>query len=103
MRAASTAWTVAGTCRLSSGLRQTIGAPLPDQHPGLHQGAHALLQEEGIALRAGNQELRERRQAGIVPQQGLEQAASALAGAAGRAGAACSTVLLPQPCWYSGR
>ena len=36
---------------------QTIGTPLPDQHAGLHQGAHALLQKEGIALRAGNQEL----------------------------------------------
>ena len=37
-------------------LCQTIGAPLPDQHPGLHQGAHTLLQKEGIALRAGDQE-----------------------------------------------
>ena len=80
MRAASTACTVAGTCRLASGLRQAIGPGLPDQHPRLHQGAHALLQEEGIALGARDQERRERRQAGVVPQQGLEELVSARRG-----------------------
>ena len=45
----------------------------PDQHPGLHQGAHALFQKEGIALGAGDQELCERRQTGVIPQQRLEE------------------------------
>ena len=58
---------------LGSGLRQAIGPRLADQHPGLHQGAHALLQKEGIALGARDQELLERCQAGVVPQQGLQQ------------------------------
>ena len=53
MRAASSACTVAGTCKRVERLRETIGAVFPDQHPGLHQGAHTLLQKEGIALRAG--------------------------------------------------
>ena len=83
MRAASTACTVAGTWMVWQGLRQAIGARLADQHPGLHQGAHALLQEEGIALRARDQQLRERRQAGVVPQQGLRAMSSALAGGSG--------------------
>ncbi len=67
---------------VGSGLRQAIGPRLADQHPGLHQGAHALLQEEGIALGARDQELRERRQAGVVPEQGLQKS-SALAGGSG--------------------
>ena len=54
-------------------LRQAIGSRLADQHPGLHQGAHALLQKEGIALGARDQELLERRQAGVIPQQGLQE------------------------------
>jgi hypothetical protein len=36
---------------------QAIGAALAYQDPGLHQGAHALFQKEGVALGAGNQEL----------------------------------------------
>ena len=56
MRAASTACTVAGTWMLGSGLRQAIGPRLADQHLRLHQGPHALLQEEGIALGALDQE-----------------------------------------------
>ncbi len=54
-------------------LRQAIGPRLAHQHPGLHQGAHALFQKEGIALGARNQELLERRQAGVVPEQGLQE------------------------------
>ena len=77
MRAASTACTVAGTCRLSAGLRQAIGPELPDQYPRLHQGAHALLQKEGIALGARDQELFERREAGVVPQQRLKNGVGA--------------------------
>ena len=61
-------------------LRQAIGPRLAHQHPGLHQGAHALLQKEGIALGARDQELLERHQAGVVPQQGLQE----LVGTGGR-------------------
>jgi hypothetical protein len=50
-----------------------IGATVPLQGPGLHQGAHTLLQKEGIALRAGNQELREGHQTRVISQEGLEQ------------------------------
>ena len=57
MRAASTACTVAGTCRRSRGCAEMIGARRPDQHPGLDQRVHALLQKEGIAFGAGDQEL----------------------------------------------
>ena len=49
MRAASTACTVTGTQAVER-FDETIGARLPDQHPGFHQGAHTLLQEEGIPL-----------------------------------------------------
>ena len=55
------------------GLRQAIGARRADQHPGLHQGAHALLQEEGVALGARDQERCERCQTGVIPQQRLQQ------------------------------
>jgi hypothetical protein len=47
-------------------------ARLAYQHPGLHQGAHALLQEEGVAFGARNQELLERHQARVLSQQGIE-------------------------------
>ena len=48
MRAASTACTVAGICRLVR-LRQPIGTRRADEHPRLYQGAHAFLQKERIA------------------------------------------------------
>ena len=53
------------------GLPQAIGRTLADQDPRLGQGAYALFQEEGIALRARNEQVGERLQAGVVPQQGL--------------------------------
>jgi hypothetical protein len=42
----------------------------PNQHPGPHQGTHTLLQKEGVALGARDQEGLERCQTGVVPQQG---------------------------------
>jgi hypothetical protein len=54
-------------------LGQTIRAPFPDQHLRFYQGAHALLQKEGIALRARDQQLGERCQARLVSEQGLQQ------------------------------
>src|SRR5262249_39100308 len=54
------------------GLPQAIGARLAYQHPGLHKRAHTLLQEEGVPLRARQQEGRERRQAGVVSEQRVQ-------------------------------
>ena len=81
IRAARTACTVAGT-GMAAGPppgNRPLGRP---QDPGLHQRPHALLQEEGIALRALDQELRQGRQAGVVPQE-RRRKASALAGGKG--------------------
>ncbi len=55
------------------GLRQVIGPTRADQHPGLHQSAHAFFQEEGIALRARDEELEERRQGRVVPEEPVQQ------------------------------
>ena len=52
---------------------QAIGPRVADQHLRFHQGAHALLQEEGVPLGALDQALFERLQTGIVPQEALEQ------------------------------
>ena len=76
-------------------LRQAVRPRFAHQHPGLHQGAHALLQEEGVALGARNQELLEGRQAGIIPQQGLQELRRRWPAAAGRAAVACSTSCCP--------
>jgi hypothetical protein len=54
-------------------LRETIDPAFPNQHLRLHQGADALLQKEGITASAGAQEPRERRQTGIVPEQGVQE------------------------------
>jgi len=54
-------------------LSQMVGPRGAHQHLSLHQGAHALLQKERVALGAGNQEWRERLHAGIVPQQSRKQ------------------------------
>jgi hypothetical protein len=54
------------------GLPQAIGPRCADQDPGLDQGAHALFQKEGIALGARNEQLRERLQARIVPEQSVQ-------------------------------
>ena len=77
------------------GLRQAIRPGLAHQHAGLYQGAHALLQEEGIALGPRNEELLERCQTGVVPQQGREERLGAGRAAAGRAAVACSTSCCP--------
>ena len=91
MRAASTACTVAGTCVLSSGLRQPVGAALAGQHAGLHQRPDALLEEERVALGPLDQQALERLRApASSPSSACEQLLGALAAAAGRAGAAGS-------------
>src|SRR5262249_51976783 len=54
-------------------LGQAIRPPLSDQHLCFHQGAHALLQEEGITPSACDQEECEWPQAGVSAQQCLEE------------------------------
>src|SRR5215471_5504020 len=73
IRAARTACTVAGTWMLSRGLARREAPRSPIQLPGLDQAPNALLQEKWIALRARDQEPRERHEAGVVSQQGLQQ------------------------------
>src|SRR5262249_54499503 len=46
---------------------------LTGQDSGLHQRPDTLLQKKRIAFRTRNQELGERRQAGVVPEQGLQE------------------------------
>ena len=79
------------------GLCQAIGPRLPDQHPGLHQGAHALLQEEGIALGARDQQLLERvgRRLARRPPAGPARTPRRWPAAAGRAAVACSRSCCP--------
>ena len=77
-------WQAVDTCRQHGlhggrhldalrGAGQTIRPRLAHQHPGLHQGAHALFQEEGVALGARDQQRLERCQAGVVAQQRLQE------------------------------
>ena len=54
-------------------LRQPMTPGLTHRHPGLHQGAHALLQEERVALGALDEQGFERRPAGVIPQQGMQE------------------------------
>ena len=58
------------------GLCHAIGPGLAHQGSGLHQRPHALLQEEGIALGALDQQLGERCQAGVIPQECSEEGVS---------------------------
>jgi hypothetical protein len=62
------------------GLCQMMGTRLPDEHPSLDQGAHALFQEEGITIRAGDQKLLERRQTGIVPKRACKNSSALIGG-----------------------
>ena len=62
------------------GLRQTIGPRLADQDPRLHQGAHALFQEERIALGAGDEQCREGHQTRVVSEQRLQERVRAYRG-----------------------
>ena len=78
MRAARIACAVAGICNASGVRTQPIGAPLPDQHPGLHEGLDALLQEEGVPLGPLDQHPLERRQARVLTQERGEQGFGAL-------------------------
>jgi hypothetical protein len=53
---------------------------LADEHPGFDQRPHAFFQGEGIALSPLDQEVLERCEAIIVPQQGLWEFDGALRG-----------------------
>ena len=54
-------------------LRQAIRPALADQGLGLGQGPDALLQKEGVPLGPLDQALLERLEAGVAPEEGLEQ------------------------------
>ena len=48
---------------------ELVAAALADQHPGLHERPHALLEEEGIALGPLDEEALERAQVGAASEQ----------------------------------
>ena len=48
---------------------ELVAAALADQHPGLHECPHALLEEEGIALGPLDEEALERAQVGAASEQ----------------------------------
>jgi hypothetical protein len=54
-------------------LRHVVGPRLADEHAGLHQRAHAFLQEEGVALSACDQQVHERCQAQVLPEERLQE------------------------------
>ena len=59
-------------------LRQSIGPAIPDQRPGLHQGLHRLLEEEGVAFGPLDQHALEALEALVLAQERGEQLFSAL-------------------------
>ena len=73
---------MAGIFRFSTGRREPVGAALAGQRSRLHQGPHALLEEEGIRFRPLDQELLERAERRVSAEQRVEQ----LVGAFGRQG-----------------
>ena len=83
-------------------LRHPIGPPLPDQHPGLHEGLHALFEEEGVALGPRDQYSLEVLECPVLAQArgvGSKPASAPLGGSASQPGswrallnsAACDT------------
>jgi hypothetical protein len=55
------------------GPHEAIGAALAGEGPGLDERPHALLQEERVALRPRDQPALERIEAGVGPEQGVEE------------------------------
>ena len=53
--------------------REPVGTAFPRESPRLDQGPHALLEEEGIALRTVDQESAEILKPSASPEQGLQQ------------------------------
>ena len=76
--------------------------PAPRQRAGLHQGADALLQEEGIPFGTLDEEGLEGCQAGVAPQERVEE----FVGIRRRQRVESDLGIVgfaPQACWYSGR
>jgi hypothetical protein len=61
-------------------LAQVIGAWGAHQDAMLHQRPHALLQKEGVALGAGDQQPLERRELRVLPEQGIQEVCGARLG-----------------------
>ena len=75
IRAANTACTVAGTCRVD-GLRQTIMARLANEHSGLYQGATLSSRKKGLPAVRAMRSCFSRRQAAAVAEQGLKNSSA---------------------------
>ena len=86
MRAARTASTVSGTRIPSTSQRPPAGTARPDEDSRLHEGAHALLDEERIALGSVDQVLPEGNQAGIGPRPASRTVSPRSTATAGRGG-----------------
>jgi hypothetical protein len=66
-----------GHLQAVEGFDEMIGTRRPDQHAGLDQRADALLQKEGIAFGALDEQWRAGPEAGVVTQEGLQQCVGA--------------------------
>ena len=62
-----------GHLQTVEGFPETIGAWRPDQHPGLDQRVHALLQKKRIAFSVLDQQGRDGRKAGVVAEEAMQQ------------------------------
>src|SRR5215470_9113720 len=54
------------------GLGYPVCPPLPNEHLGLHERPHTLLQEEGVSLCSGNQGPPKRLEGRILAEQGSQ-------------------------------
>ena len=54
-------------------LHEPIRAALAREHPVVHEAPHALLEEEGVALGPREEEPLQGLEAGVAPEQGLQQ------------------------------
>src|SRR5262249_16922110 len=83
-------------------LRQPQRAALAGEDSGLDEGAHALLEEERVSLRAFDEQPLDWFERMIGADEGLEQGSGALGSQ--RLDPELGVVTLPlQACWYSGR
>ena len=73
MRAARIACTVAGTWTVSGVFTSRYAPRSPDEHPVVHEAPHALLEEERVALGPREEEPFQGLEAGVAPEQGLQQ------------------------------
>ena len=73
MRAARIACTVAGTWTVSGVFTSRYAPRSPASTPVVHEAPHALLEEERVALGPREEEALQGLEAGVAPEQGLQQ------------------------------